>query len=447
MNLDNMLASDLRKICHDFSIMIGDEYNISKLKKKILEKSFGLGCVFGVEDFLIQLESQKFLDKYKLSQQNLFKHKFKFYSDLFDDIRNEISTIEKKIKMMGTTTPQKDIDEMYPSHKTNKNLLFNIKEIMEKINEKLELSYTNGEYNPQLKKNLESIFKNEKYGLGSIVGREKIKNYFARLLFSFSQNYKIFTNKFNNFCLMGCAGSGKTSLAKAISYSFEKSGIMCYGDCKIVTRNEMISGWVGHTSTKIKSLLTTNLEKVLFVDEAYTLKSQGEKDFSGEALGEFVNFLDKFISMNIIILGGYQQQMEELFLENEGLTRRFPQKFILDTLTDKQLTEILITNLEKTLDIQIFNTNTYNIISEFVSSNQNLFENQGGDCLNISNFICEEFYVQMYLMDLNLGKSAQKKSHTSFFISKVIQNILKIYVNQKLNIKDRQHHDFEISIL
>lgn len=81
-------------------------------------------------------------------------------------------------------------------------------------------------------------------------------------------------------------------------------------------------------------MLEKSLGKVLFVDEAYRL---GEGAFATEAINELVDSLTKprFLGKIIVILAGYDQNMNELLSINQELSSRFQRKLSFPIWTQR----------------------------------------------------------------------------------------------------------------
>ena len=71
------------------------------------------------------------------------------------------------------------------------------------------------------------------------------------------------------------------------------------------------------------------LGKVLFVDEAYRL---GQGHFAQEAIDGLVGLITHPKSKLIIILAGYEQDMNDLMSVNTGLSSRFPDQVVFTNL-------------------------------------------------------------------------------------------------------------------
>ena len=73
----------------------------------------------------------------------------------------------------------------------------------------------------ELRADLLEAINDRKFGMRSLIGRDKVMNKLASLIFAFSKNYKVFTRTFMNFAIFGSAGLGKSALAKVIAFVFK----------------------------------------------------------------------------------------------------------------------------------------------------------------------------------------------------------------------------------
>lgn len=105
--------------------------------------------------------------------------------------------------------------------------------------------------------------------------------------------------------------------------------------------------FVGQTGPKTIKLLEKALGKVLFIDEAYRL---GEGVYAAEAISELVDSLTKprFAGKIIVILAGYEENMNELLRVNKGLSSRFSEEVIFANLGPEDCWNFLQQNLTKT---------------------------------------------------------------------------------------------------
>jgi hypothetical protein len=92
--------------------------------------------------------------------------------------------------------------------------------------------------------------------------------------------------------------------------------------------------------------LERGLGKVLFVDEAYRL---GQGQFAQEAIDELVDNITKpkFAGKMVIILAGYDNDMNNLLRVNEGLSSRFADEILFPSLTPAHCLQLLDDKLKQ----------------------------------------------------------------------------------------------------
>jgi len=110
--------------------------------------------------------------------------------------------------------------------------------------------------------------------------------------------------------------------------------------------SDLIGQYIGHTGPKVVKQLEKGLGKVLFIDEAYRL---GEGHFAQEAVNELVDCVTKprFAGKIVIILAGYDKDMNNLLRVNEGLSSRFADEFIFPALSPEHCLQLLESRLKQ----------------------------------------------------------------------------------------------------
>ena len=141
-------------------------------------------------------------------------------------------------------------------------------------------------------------------------------------------------------------GTGKTTIARKIGQVFYDMGILGSAEVIECSASDLVGQYVGHTGPKTKKLFEKALGKVLFVDEAYRL-SQGH--FAQEAIDELVGLITQptFKSKLIIILAGYEQDMNNLMSVNTGLSSRFPDQVVFNNMEAQDCLKIVLKELTK----------------------------------------------------------------------------------------------------
>lgn len=246
---------------------------------------------------------------------------------------------------------------------------------------------------------LYNILYDKDNGIATIQGtsRENIKISLLKNMYMFFKIPHFFFKGFNNFMLTGSAGSGKTKLASVIAHMMNNIGILATNNLIIATKQNLVAEYTGQTAPKTRNLLANALEGVLFIDEAYTLtpcdKNKND-NYADEAVGELINFIDKFIGCIVVIVAGYKDKMNDCFLTfNEGISRRFPKVIDLIPYSSKDMYKIFEIFLNESIEVnKIFKKQQREIMKSYIYSlNENeIFNNQAGDMLNLSKIIGED---------------------------------------------------------
>ena len=110
--------------------------------------------------------------------------------------------------------------------------------------------------------------------------------------------------------------------------------------------SDLVGEYVGQTEPKTRQVFGKALGRVLFIDEAYRL-SHGP--FAKEAMDELVGILtqEAFRGKLVVIIAGYDQEMNELLAVNPGLTSRFPDEVVFRNFTPNECLQILGDELRK----------------------------------------------------------------------------------------------------
>ncbi|WP_223700966.1 stage V sporulation protein K [Sutcliffiella deserti] len=199
----------------------------------------------------------------------------------------------------------------------------------------------NGQKKPIKVKHVQTIEENDIYPkhailkeiereLGELVGLQEMKKVVKEIYAWIYVNKKreeagLKTEKqVLHMMFKGNPGTGKTTVARLIGKLFCDMNVLTKGHLIEAERADLVGEYIGHTAQKTRDLVKKALGGILFVDEAYSLARGGEKDFGKEAIDTLVKHMEDKQHEFILILAGYQREMEDFLRTNPGLVSRFP---------------------------------------------------------------------------------------------------------------------------
>ena len=140
---------------------------------------------------------------------------------------------------------------------------------------------------------------------------------------------------------MGSPGTGKTTFARYYAQEVRKLGLLAKGHLVEVSRQNLVAEYVGQTASKTAAVFESARGGVLFIDEAYALKTGKEDMFGQEAVDTLVKLIEDHRDEVIVILAGYTDEMREFLHVNTGLKSRIPNLVFFEDFTDDELGKIL----------------------------------------------------------------------------------------------------------
>ena len=220
------------------------------------------------------------------------------------------------------------------------------------------------------------------YGL---IGMDSIKKNIIDQVLFYAQGLN--TNEMMHTCLTGPPGVGKTTLGKILAEIYCNLGFLSTDKFRVVSRTELIAGYVGQTALKTLKVLNDSKGGVLFIDEAYSLGGGSDEtgtSYSKECLDTINKFLSENTSDFILIIAGYKEELDKYFFSmNKGLRRRFPWTYDISEYSIHNLKDIFIHQVESNnwKFEEIAKLNSYSEILKILESNKEYFEYNGGDTL------------------------------------------------------------------
>jgi tetratricopeptide (TPR) repeat protein len=139
----------------------------------------------------------------------------------------------------------------------------------------------------------------------------------------------------------GGAGTGKTTVARLFGRLYQSLGLLATDKVVEVSREDLVSGYVGQTATKTAAAVDKALDGVLFIDEAYGLVRPGaEGDFGPEAVVELLKRMEDDRARLAVIAAGYPHEMTEFLASNSGFRSRFGETIHFEDYGPAELVQI-----------------------------------------------------------------------------------------------------------
>jgi len=145
----------------------------------------------------------------------------------------------------------------------------------------------------------------------------------------------------------GNPGTGKTTVARILGRIFGAMGVLKKGHLIETDRSGLVAEFAGQTATKANRMIDSALDGVLFIDEAYSLVNDAKDSYGAEAMQILLKRAEDDRDRLIVIMAGYNKEMEELLLTNPGLSSRFARTFEFPDYTTDELSQIFSVLAEK----------------------------------------------------------------------------------------------------
>lgn len=145
-----------------------------------------------------------------------------------------------------------------------------------------------------------------------------------------------------NLVFAGSPGTGKTTVARILARIYQGLGLLDSGHLVETSQVDLIGQYVGQTAQKTQEKIDEALNGILFIDEAYALVDQHERQSYGkEAINVLVANMDNHQSDLAVIAAGYTVPMLNFVKSNPGLQSRFTTTLHFEDYSARELTLIL----------------------------------------------------------------------------------------------------------
>jgi len=213
-----------------------------------------------------------------------------------------------------------------------------------------------------------------------LIGLKNIKKQMVEIILYYSLKLDNKNQDLLHTVIEGEPGTGKTELAQHIANIYAGIGILSRNIVKKVKLNDLKGQFLGHSAAMTEEILEECKGGVLFIDEAYSLGNAEGKNSKDVYSKEILDVLNLALTENkndfICIIAGYKDDLQSSFFSfNDGLERRFPIKFSIESYNGKELKDIFI---KKVYELN-WCIEDKAIDEKFIENNKHYFKFNGGD--------------------------------------------------------------------
>jgi len=147
--------------------------------------------------------------------------------------------------------------------------------------------------------------------------------------------------------LVGNAGTGKTTVARLIGKIYGKAGLIKNQDVFVEIRREsLVAGYMGQTGAKVTKEVERAKGGIMFIDEAYNLVNGEHDEFGKDALNTLLAPIENNRDDLMVIMAGYEEEMDKLLKHNQGLRSRLNTKLTLEDYSLEDMVQIFYKKAE-----------------------------------------------------------------------------------------------------
>jgi SpoVK/Ycf46/Vps4 family AAA+-type ATPase len=222
--------------------------------------------------------------------------------------------------------------------------------------------------------------------LKNTIGMDLVKKTIVNHVVYYLQDFHVGQDDMLHTVIQGPPGVGKTMLGRILGEIYYGLGVIPGNKkkknskekftFKIVKRSDLIGKYLGHTAAKTQQVIDEAQGGILFIDEAYSLGNQEQRDsFAKECIDTINQNLSENKGKFICIIAGYKDSLDKCFFAyNEGLRRRFSFTYTIEPYKAVELRAIFMKMVS-----DIGWTLAEDVGVEFFEKNYSSFKYYGGD--------------------------------------------------------------------
>ncbi|WP_338469363.1 AAA family ATPase [Niallia sp. XMNu-256] len=218
-----------------------------------------------------------------------------------------------------------------------------------------------------------------------------------------------------NMILTGNPGTGKTTIARLFSQMYYELGVLPRKEVVEVDRSQLVGAFVGQTEENVRMAVEKALGGVLFIDEAYNLKREGQSgnDYGQVAIDTLVSLMtsSEYGGKFAVILAGYPEEMRQFLDSNPGLRSRFPMSNHL-TLPDYTNEELIMIGEKFAAENDYILTDEGKLALEDQIEKERV-DNSFGNARTVQNLILEAIF----------NKGANHQSYDDLLVFSVLDKV------------------------
>lgn len=185
--------------------------------------------------------------------------------------------------------------------------------------------------------------KNPDKDLQALTGLQVLKDEVKAMKTEFQfYDGKMGTNEGYHMCFKGAPGTGKSTVAGIMTGYLYQMGIIRRNEYLDINGDFLRGMYLGHTGKRTEAVVQYCQGMVLFVDEAYLLQQNDNGDnFGQEAIGVLLDAMEKHRKDFVVIVAGYEKEMNAFLAANTGLKSRISRDFHFQSYTPHELAQMM----------------------------------------------------------------------------------------------------------